>query len=74
MIFLSKIDYSKDGHIRKLLKKYVEIYEEKKRKKDMEDRRKFPLEKRLQENIVGQVNDGNSQAFLRRNDFKNYKS
>jgi hypothetical protein len=40
-----------------LLRKYVEIYEEKKRVKDLDERRRFPLEKRLQERIVGQVGE-----------------
>jgi len=48
------MDYAMDPSTKKLLQKYAEKYEERKKKIEMEERRKFPLEQRLKEFIVGQ--------------------
>jgi cobalamin-dependent methionine synthase I len=50
MTFLMK----RDPIIKKSLKIYAEKYEETKARKEMEERRKFPLEQRLKQYIVGQ--------------------
>ena len=47
-------DYAKDEGTKQLIKKYAEKYERNKRKLEIEERKKFPLEKRLKEFIVGQ--------------------
>lgn len=50
------LDYSKglDQKFRILLQKYAVIHEEKRQKWEAEERRRFPLEKRMKEFIVGQ--------------------
>ena len=48
---LFQMDYANDQSTKALLTKYAE----KERKKELYERRRFPLEKRLKENIVGQV-------------------
>ena len=48
------LDYARTDQIRGILKKYAEIYAEKRQKHEAEERRKFPLEKRMKEFIVGQ--------------------
>ena len=50
----SPLDYAQDPPMKKTLKRHAEIYEETKQKKEMAERRKYPLDKRLKENIVGQ--------------------
>ena len=52
---LFQMDYANDQSTKALLTKYAEIYAEKERTKELYERRRFPLEKRLKENIVGQV-------------------
>ena len=47
-------DYARDPRIKKLLKNYSDDYTEIKKQQEMEQRRKFPLEMRLKEHIVGQ--------------------
>ncbi len=44
----------RDPVIKKSLKNYAEKFEENKARREMEERRKFPLEQRLKEYIVGQ--------------------
>ena len=44
----------RDPIIKKSLKNYAERFEETKTQREMEERRKFPLEQRLKEFIVGQ--------------------
>ena len=44
----------RDPIIKKSLKSYAEKFEENKAKKELEERRKFPLEQRLKQYIVGQ--------------------
>jgi len=48
------LDYALDPNTKKLIKKYAEDYEEKKKLAELVERRKFPLEQRLKEFIVGQ--------------------
>jgi len=48
------MDYARDPNTKKLLKRFAEKYEVTKKKLEMEERRKFPLEQRLKEFIVGQ--------------------
>ena len=47
-------DYARDPQIKKLLQKYSEVYEDIRKKQEIEEKRKFPLEMRLKEHIVGQ--------------------
>ena len=41
--------------MKKLLTKYAEVYRHRQQQRELNERRRFPLEKRLKENIVGQV-------------------
>ena len=50
----SPVDYARDDRTRRLLKKYAAVYEEKRKKEEKELRRKYPLERRIKEVIVGQ--------------------
>ena len=47
-------DYSRDLQIKKLLEQYSKKHEAKRNQEEIEERRRFPLEMRLKENIVGQ--------------------
>ena len=48
------IEYAKDENTKQLIRRYAEKYDQGKKKLEMEERRRFPLEKRLKEFIVGQ--------------------
>ena len=48
------LDYAKDPKVKGILRKFTAKYEENRRKQDLEERRRFPLEKRMKEFIVGQ--------------------
>ncbi|XP_056651014.1 caseinolytic peptidase B protein homolog isoform X7 [Monodelphis domestica] len=48
------VDYARDGEVMKLLKASETKYQEKQRKREAEERRRFPLEQRLKEHIIGQ--------------------
>ena len=48
------VDYAKDENTKQLIRKYAEKYEQSKRRHEVEERKRFPLEKRLKEFIVGQ--------------------
>jgi ATP-dependent Clp protease ATP-binding subunit ClpB len=48
------LDYARDTKVKSMLKDYGAKYEERRLKLDKEERRKFPLEKRLKELMVGQ--------------------
>ncbi|XP_018320048.1 caseinolytic peptidase B protein homolog isoform X2 [Agrilus planipennis] len=48
------IQYAKEEPIKKLLEKQMEKAEVVKKEKELEERRRFPLEERLKEHIVGQ--------------------
>ncbi|KAE8628307.1 hypothetical protein XENTR_v10007450 [Xenopus tropicalis] len=48
------IDYAREGELKQLLRGWESRFQEEQRKRDMEERRRFPLERRLKEHIVGQ--------------------
>ncbi|XP_021574367.1 caseinolytic peptidase B protein homolog isoform X4 [Carlito syrichta] len=48
------LDYAREGEVMKLLKTSEAKYQEKQRKREAEERRRFPLEQRLKEHIIGQ--------------------
>ncbi|OCT96237.1 hypothetical protein XELAEV_18013912mg [Xenopus laevis] len=48
------IDYAREGELKKLLKGWESRFQEEQRRRDLEERRRFPLEQRLKEHIVGQ--------------------
>lgn len=48
------LDYAREGEVMKLLKSSEIKYQEKQRKREAEERRRFPLEQRLKEHIIGQ--------------------
>ena len=47
-------NYARDPQIKKLLDSYSQSFEKKKKELELEERRKYPLEMRLKERIVGQ--------------------
>jgi hypothetical protein len=55
MINFFQLDYADDPTIKGLLTRYVEIFKEREEKRHLLERRRFPLENRLKETIVGQV-------------------
>ena len=48
------MDYARHHQMKKLLDRFAKQYKQKKEQEEMEERRRFPLEMRLKENIVGQ--------------------
>ncbi|XP_067889140.1 mitochondrial disaggregase [Heterodontus francisci] len=48
------VDYAREGEVKKLLKEAEVKYQEQQRKREAEERRRFPLEQRLREHIIGQ--------------------
>ncbi|CAH1159705.1 unnamed protein product [Phaedon cochleariae] len=46
--------YAKDDDLKQFLEKEIAIYEDKLKEKEMEERRRYPLEERLHKHIVGQ--------------------
>ncbi|XP_063112629.1 mitochondrial disaggregase isoform X3 [Cavia porcellus] len=50
------LDYAREGEVMKLLRTSEAKYQEKQRKREAEERRRFPLEQRLREHIIGQEN------------------
>nr|XP_011717245.1 caseinolytic peptidase B protein homolog isoform X4 [Macaca nemestrina] len=48
------LDYAREGEVMKLLRTSETKYQEKQRKREAEERRRFPLEQRLKEHIIGQ--------------------
>uniref|UniRef100_A0A4W2GV44 ClpB family mitochondrial disaggregase n=1 Tax=Bos indicus x Bos taurus TaxID=30522 RepID=A0A4W2GV44_BOBOX len=48
------LDYAREGEVMKLLRTSEIKYQEKQRKREAEERRRFPLEQRLKEHIIGQ--------------------
>ncbi|XP_015608806.1 caseinolytic peptidase B protein homolog isoform X2 [Cephus cinctus] len=48
------VDYARDGEIKEMLIKHAVRYDEIQREKEAEERRRFPLEQRLKQHIVGQ--------------------
>lgn len=47
-------DYAKDIGMRTMMQKYSEKYQQKEKQVEMEERRKFPLEQRIKQRIIGQ--------------------
>ena len=47
-------DYARNSEIKNLLEKYSKKQEQKRHQEEIEERRRFPLEMRLKENIVGE--------------------
>ncbi|XP_012581025.1 PREDICTED: caseinolytic peptidase B protein homolog isoform X1 [Condylura cristata] len=50
------LDYAREGEVMKILRASEAKYQEKQRKREAEERRRFPLEQRLREHIIGQEN------------------
>ncbi|KAM4046780.1 mitochondrial disaggregase [Anomaloglossus baeobatrachus] len=48
------LDYAREGELKKILKEWESKFQVAQKKRDLEERRRFPLEQRLQEHIVGQ--------------------
>ncbi|XP_063288856.1 mitochondrial disaggregase [Pelobates fuscus] len=48
------LDYAREGEVKKLLKTWESKFQEQLRRRELEERRRFPLELRLREHIVGQ--------------------
>ncbi|KAM6447725.1 mitochondrial disaggregase [Liasis olivaceus] len=48
------LDYAREGEVMKLLKASASKFQEEKRRREIEERRRFPLEQRLREHIIGQ--------------------
>uniref|UniRef100_A0A8D2Q753 ClpB homolog, mitochondrial AAA ATPase chaperonin n=1 Tax=Varanus komodoensis TaxID=61221 RepID=A0A8D2Q753_VARKO len=48
------MDYAREGEVMKLLKAAAAKFQEEQRKREIEERRRFPLEQRLREHIIGQ--------------------
>lgn len=50
------LDYAREGEVMKALKTSAVKLQEEQRKREIEERRRFPLEQRLREHIIGQEN------------------
>ncbi|XP_015428991.1 PREDICTED: caseinolytic peptidase B protein homolog [Dufourea novaeangliae] len=48
------VEYAKDGELKEMLTKHATKYDEIMKEKEIEERRRFPLEQRLKQHIVGQ--------------------
>ncbi|XP_068122662.1 mitochondrial disaggregase [Hyperolius riggenbachi] len=48
------LDYAREGELKKLLKDWESKFQVEQKRREMEERRRFPLEQRLKEHIVGQ--------------------
>ncbi|XP_074672689.1 mitochondrial disaggregase [Strix aluco] len=48
------LDYARDGEVMSLLKASETKFQEEQRRREVEERRRFPLEQRLKEHIIGQ--------------------
>ncbi|XP_054663562.1 caseinolytic peptidase B protein homolog isoform X2 [Grus americana] len=48
------LDYAREGEVMNLLKASETKFQEEQRRKEVEERRRFPLEQRLKEHIIGQ--------------------
>uniref|UniRef100_A0A8V5GVP7 Uncharacterized protein n=1 Tax=Melopsittacus undulatus TaxID=13146 RepID=A0A8V5GVP7_MELUD len=48
------LDYARDGEVKELLKAAEAKFQEEQRRREVEERRRFPLEQRLKEHIIGQ--------------------
>ncbi|XP_064266869.1 mitochondrial disaggregase isoform X2 [Passer domesticus] len=50
------LDYAREGEVMNLLRASEAKFQEEQRRREMEERRRFPLEQRLKEHIIGQEN------------------
>uniref|UniRef100_A0A8C5MBR5 Mitochondrial disaggregase n=1 Tax=Leptobrachium leishanense TaxID=445787 RepID=A0A8C5MBR5_9ANUR len=50
----SPLDYAREGEVKRLLSTWKSKFQEEQRRRELEERRRFPLELRLREHIVGQ--------------------
>ncbi|XP_042694074.1 caseinolytic peptidase B protein homolog [Centrocercus urophasianus] len=48
------LDYAREGEVMNLLKASEAKFQEEQRRREVEERRRFPLEQRLKEHIIGQ--------------------
>ncbi|KAM6288621.1 mitochondrial disaggregase isoform 2-T2 [Spheniscus humboldti] len=48
------LDYAREGEVKSLLKASETKFQEEQRRREVEERRRFPLEQRLKEHIIGQ--------------------
>ncbi|XP_073517282.1 mitochondrial disaggregase isoform X2 [Phyllobates terribilis] len=48
------LDYAREGELKRMLKEWESKFQVAQRKRELEERRRFPLEQRLREHIVGQ--------------------
>ncbi|XP_056417035.1 caseinolytic peptidase B protein homolog [Hyla sarda] len=48
------VDYAREGELKKMLKEWESKFQVEQRRRELEERRRFPLEQRLREHIVGQ--------------------
>ncbi|XP_069828009.1 mitochondrial disaggregase isoform X3 [Dendropsophus ebraccatus] len=48
------VDYAREGELKKMLKEWETKFQVERRRRELEERRRFPLEQRLREHIVGQ--------------------
>ncbi|KAM3936269.1 mitochondrial disaggregase [Leptodactylus fuscus] len=48
------LDYTREGELKKMLKEWETKFQVEQRRRELEERRRFPLEQRLREHIVGQ--------------------
>ncbi|KAF2356658.1 ATPase AAA-type core [Trinorchestia longiramus] len=52
---LPPADYARDVGMRTLMQSHMQRFEEKKQQRQIEDRRKFPIEQRIRKSIIGQT-------------------
>lgn len=50
----SPLDYAREGELKRMLREWETKFQAEQRRRDVEERRRFPLEQRLREHIVGQ--------------------
>ncbi|KAM9319730.1 mitochondrial disaggregase [Gastrophryne carolinensis] len=48
------VDYAREGELKKMLKEWEAKFQVQQQRRELEERRRFPLEQRLKEHIVGQ--------------------
>lgn len=51
---LPPADYARDVGMRKLMQRHMLLYRDKQKEKDVEERRRFPIEQRIRKRIIGQ--------------------
>ncbi|KAG9471776.1 hypothetical protein GDO78_022908 [Eleutherodactylus coqui] len=50
----SPLDYAREGELKRMLREWERKFQVEQKRRDLEERRRFPLEQRLREHIVGQ--------------------